>query len=112
MSTRRRVCERKMSETAVKKPQMEKLIQTETAETGRVKLDVFWQYMRAVGLAVSLFICFLYCCQNASAIGANVWLSDWTNEPVINGTQQNTQQRVGVYAALGLLQGQEPGRVM
>ncbi|XP_071968860.1 ATP-binding cassette sub-family C member 3 isoform X2 [Engystomops pustulosus] len=105
MSTRRRVCERKMSETAVKKPQMEKLIQTETAETGRVKLDVFWQYMRAVGLAVSLFICFLYCCQNASAIGANVWLSDWTNEPVINGTQQNTQQRVGVYAALGLLQG-------
>ncbi|XP_056406097.1 ATP-binding cassette sub-family C member 3 isoform X2 [Hyla sarda] len=103
MSVRRRVCERKISETA--KPQVEKLIQKETAETGRVKLAVFWQYMKAVGLLVSLFICFLYCCQNASAIGANVWLSDWTNEPVINGTQQNTQHRVGVYAALGLLQG-------
>ncbi|XP_075701953.1 ATP-binding cassette sub-family C member 3 [Rhinoderma darwinii] len=106
MSTRRRLCERKTSETATaKKPQMEKLIQTETAETGRVKMTVFWQYIKAVGLAVALFICFLYCCQNASAIGANVWLSDWTNEPVINGTQQNTQWRVGVYAALGLLQG-------
>ncbi|CAI9599120.1 unnamed protein product [Staurois parvus] len=106
MSTRRRVCERKMSETAaVKKPPVEKLIQTETTETGRVKMAVFWQYMKAVGLPVSLFICFLYCCQNASAIGANVWLSDWTNEPIVNGTQANTQMRVGVYAALGLLQG-------
>ncbi|XP_069809503.1 ATP-binding cassette sub-family C member 3 isoform X2 [Dendropsophus ebraccatus] len=106
MSVRRKVCERKTSESGTpKKPPVEKLIQTETTETGRVKLAVFWQYMKAVGLAVSLFICFLYCCQNASAIGANVWLSDWTNEPVVNGTQQNTQQRVGVYAALGLLQG-------
>ncbi|KAM9296382.1 ATP-binding cassette sub-family C member 3 [Gastrophryne carolinensis] len=106
MSTRRRVCERKMSESgALKKPPMEKLIQTETAETGRVKLTVFWQYIKAVGIPVSLFICFLYGCQNASAIGANVWLSDWTSEPVINGTQKNTQMRLGVYAALGLLQG-------
>lgn len=106
MSTRRRLCERKLSETVTaKKPPMEKLIQTETTETGRVKMAVFWQYTKAVGLLVSLFICFLYCCQNASAIGANVWLSDWTNEPVINGTQQNTQRRVGVYAALGMLQG-------
>lgn len=68
-------------------------------------MTVFWQYIKAVRVPVALFICFLYCCQNASAIGANVWLSVWTNEPIINGTQQNTQMRVGVYAALGLLQG-------
>ncbi|NWR70013.1 MRP3 protein, partial [Centropus unirufus] len=71
----------------------------------QVKLTVFWQYMKAVGPAISLVICFLYCCQNAAAIGANVWLSDWTNEPVVNGTQHNTATRIGVYAALGLLQG-------
>ncbi|NWS44058.1 MRP3 protein, partial [Probosciger aterrimus] len=71
----------------------------------QVKLTVFWQYMKAVGPVISLVICFLYCCQNAAAIGANVWLSDWTNEPGINGTQQNTAMRIGVYAALGLLQG-------
>ncbi|NXR26113.1 MRP3 protein, partial [Cinclus mexicanus] len=70
-----------------------------------VKLTVFWQYMKAVGPVISLVICFLYCCQNAAAIGANVWLSDWTNEPVVNGTQHNTAMRIGVYAALGLLQG-------
>ncbi|XP_053309482.1 ATP-binding cassette sub-family C member 3 [Spea bombifrons] len=105
-SMRRRICERKMSETmSAKKPPVEKLIQAETTETGTVKMTVFWQYIKAVGLVVSFFICFLYACQNAAAIGANVWLSAWTNEPVINGTQQNTQMRVGVYAALGLLQG-------
>ncbi|XP_075435703.1 ATP-binding cassette sub-family C member 3 isoform X3 [Ascaphus truei] len=106
MSTRRRVCERKTTETVnAKRVPSQKLIQTETAETGRVKMKVFWKYIKAVGLVVSLFICFLYCCQNASAIGANVWLSGWTNEPVINGIQQNTPLRVGVYAALGLVQG-------
>uniref|UniRef100_A0A8C3TEE3 ATP binding cassette subfamily C member 3 n=1 Tax=Chelydra serpentina TaxID=8475 RepID=A0A8C3TEE3_CHESE len=101
-----RVCEKKSAEPS--QPQKilpDKLIQAETTETGTVKLTVFWQYMKAVGLVTSLIICFLYCCQNAAAIGANVWLSDWTNEPVINGTQHNTSMRIGVYAALGLLQG-------
>ncbi|NWU77023.1 MRP3 protein, partial [Onychorhynchus coronatus] len=71
----------------------------------QVKLSVFWQYMKAVSPVLSLAICLLYCCQNAASIGANVWLSDWTNEPVVNGTQHNTAMRIGVYAALGLLQG-------
>ncbi|XP_009988302.1 PREDICTED: canalicular multispecific organic anion transporter 2 [Tauraco erythrolophus] len=106
MSTKRRVCEKKPAEPPLpRKNPNEKLIQAETTETGTVKLTVFWQYMKAVGPVISLVICFLHCCQNAAAIGANVWLSDWTNEPVINGTQQNTAMRIGVYAALGLLQG-------
>ncbi|KAM6118909.1 ATP-binding cassette sub-family C member 3 isoform 2-T2 [Phoenicopterus ruber ruber] len=106
MSTKRRVCEKKPAEPPLpRKNPNEKLIQAETTETGTVKLSVFWQYVKAVGPVISLVICFLYCCQNAAAIGANVWLSDWTNEPVINGTQHNTAMRIGVYAALGLLQG-------
>ncbi|XP_039572082.1 ATP-binding cassette sub-family C member 3 isoform X1 [Passer montanus] len=106
MSTKRRVCEKKPTEPPLpRKSANEKLIQAETTETGTVKLTVFWQYMKAVSPVISLVICFLYCCQNAAAIGANVWLSDWTNEPVINGTQHNTAMRIGVYAALGLLQG-------
>uniref|UniRef100_A0A8V5GWE5 ABC-type glutathione-S-conjugate transporter n=1 Tax=Melopsittacus undulatus TaxID=13146 RepID=A0A8V5GWE5_MELUD len=106
MSTKRRICEKKPAEPPLpRKNPNEKLIQAETAETGTVKLTVFWQYMKAVGPVISLVICFLYCCQNAAAIGANVWLSDWTNEPVINGSQHNTAMRIGVYAALGLLQG-------
>ncbi|XP_061472000.1 ATP-binding cassette sub-family C member 3 isoform X2 [Rhineura floridana] len=106
MSMKRRVCDKKSSELPLpKKGPSEKLIEAETTETGTVKLTVFWQYMKAIGPLISLFICFLYCCQNAAAVGANVWLSDWTNEPVINGTQHNVNMRVGVYAALGFLQG-------
>nr|XP_009677166.1 PREDICTED: canalicular multispecific organic anion transporter 2 isoform X1 [Struthio camelus australis] len=106
MSTRRRVCEKKPAEPPLpRKNHNEKLTQAESSETGTVKLTVFWQYVKAVSPIISLVICFLYCCQNAAAIGANVWLSDWTNEPVINGTQHNTTMRIGVYAALGLLQG-------
>ncbi|KAK2536899.1 Abcc3 [Columba livia] len=106
MSTKRRVCEKKPAEPPPpRKNPNEKLIQAETTEMGTVKLTVFWQYVKAVSPVISLVICFLYCCQNAAAIGANVWLSDWTNEPVVNGTQHNTAMRIGVYAALGLLQG-------
>ncbi|XP_056198345.1 ATP-binding cassette sub-family C member 3 isoform X1 [Falco biarmicus] len=106
MSTKRRVCEKKPAEPPLPRKNLnEKLIQAETTETGTVKLTVFWQYVKAVSPVISSVICFLYCCQNAAAIGANVWLSDWTNEPVVNGTQHNTAMRIGVYAALGLLQG-------
>ncbi|KAJ8246363.1 hypothetical protein GJAV_G00266900 [Gymnothorax javanicus] len=108
MSIRPRRCsERKHMETPQESKQQEvkKLIQAETAETGRVKLKVFWEYAKAVGPLLSIFICVLYGCQNAAAIGANIWLSYWTNDSALNRTEQNTQMRVGVYAALGLTQG-------
>ncbi|XP_041075962.1 ATP-binding cassette sub-family C member 3-like isoform X1 [Polyodon spathula] len=107
MSTRKRKCsERKAAEHPPdKRSSAQKLIHTETAETGRVKLQVFWEYVKAVGPVLCVFICFLYCCQNAAAIGANVWLSEWTSDSVVNGTQTETSMRVGVYAALGLTQG-------
>ncbi|XP_028333034.1 canalicular multispecific organic anion transporter 2 isoform X2 [Gouania willdenowi] len=88
------------------KPQnMEKLTQAETAETGRVKTKVYLEYVKAVGPILSALICFLYGCQSAAAIGANVWLSQWTNDASTNQTRDNVQTRVGVYAALGIIQG-------
>ena len=73
-----------------------------------MKLKVFLEYARAVGPVLSVFICFLYCCQNAAAIGANIWLSQWTNDAGLNDTQANVPMRVGVYAALGIAQGETP----
>uniref|UniRef100_A0A8C1N9Q3 ATP-binding cassette, sub-family C (CFTR/MRP), member 3 n=1 Tax=Cyprinus carpio TaxID=7962 RepID=A0A8C1N9Q3_CYPCA len=67
-----------------------------------VKLKVYWEYAKAVGPLLSLFICFLYGCQSATSIGANFWLSEWTNDALQNGTQHRASTRVGVYAALGL----------
>uniref|UniRef100_A0A8D2A9F3 ABC-type glutathione-S-conjugate transporter n=1 Tax=Sus scrofa TaxID=9823 RepID=A0A8D2A9F3_PIG len=81
------------------------LTQEEKAETGTVKMSVYWDYAKAVGLCTTLFICLLYGGQSAAAIGANVWLSAWTDEAAMNGQQNNTSHRLGVYAALGLLQG-------
>ncbi|KAK7134168.1 hypothetical protein R3I93_017543 [Phoxinus phoxinus] len=106
MTRRRRCSERKHSEPPEKEEKKEnKLIQAETTETGRVKLKVYWEYMKAVGPLLSLFICFLYGCQSAAAIGANFWLSEWTNDAQLNRTQARVEMRVGVYAALGISQG-------
>ncbi|XP_034717200.1 canalicular multispecific organic anion transporter 2 isoform X1 [Etheostoma cragini] len=107
-SVRRHGCsQRKHSEQQEKKkPQdMQKLIQTETMETGRVKAKVYLEYAKAVGILLSVLICFLYGCQSAAAIGANIWLSQWTNDALTNQTQENVHMRVGVYAALGIAQG-------
>ncbi|XP_035998439.1 canalicular multispecific organic anion transporter 2 isoform X2 [Fundulus heteroclitus] len=106
-SVRRHGCsQRKHPEAQEKKsPEMEKLIQAETAETGRVKTKVFLEYAKAVGLVLSVIICLLYGCQSAAAIGANIWLSRWTDDASTNSTKENVQMRVGVYAALGIAQG-------
>ncbi|XP_034564588.1 canalicular multispecific organic anion transporter 2 isoform X1 [Notolabrus celidotus] len=106
-SVRRQPCnQRKQCELQEKKKnEGEKLIQAETSETGRVKSKVYLEYAKAVGPLLSVFICFLYCCQSAAAIGANVWLSEWTNDASRNKTQENVHMRVGVYAALGIAQG-------
>ena len=76
-------------------------------------MKVFLEYARAVGPVLSVFICFLYCCQNAAAIGANIWLSDWANDAglPLNVTQAYVPVRVGVYAALGIAQGETAPRV-
>ncbi|XP_007257300.3 ATP-binding cassette sub-family C member 3 isoform X2 [Astyanax mexicanus] len=105
---KRRCSERRPGEPPQEKkePKVEKLIQAETAETGRVKFKVYWEYAKAVGPILSLFICFLYASQSAAAIGANIWLSQWTNDSRDSVTaQEKVHMRVGVYASLGITQG-------
>ncbi|KAM9817691.1 ATP-binding cassette sub-family C member 3 [Neosynchiropus ocellatus] len=106
-SVKRSFCsQRKHPEIQEKKLSgMEKLIQTETTETGRVKAKVYLEYAKAVGVLLSILICFLYGCQSAAAMGSNIWLSQWTNDANKNQTQENVNMRVGVYAALGFAQG-------
>ncbi|KAM8876676.1 ATP-binding cassette sub-family C member 3 isoform 1-T1 [Synchiropus picturatus] len=106
-SVKRSFCsQRKHPEIQEKKPTgMEKLIQTETTETGRVKAKVYLEYAKAVGVLLSILICFLYGCQSAAAMGSNIWLSHWTNDANTNQTKESVNMRVGVYAALGFAQG-------
>ncbi|XP_067238284.1 multidrug resistance-associated protein 1 isoform X1 [Chanodichthys erythropterus] len=82
-----------------------RLTEADKANTGRVKLSVFWEYMKAIGLPLSIFSVFLFFCHHLSSLGSNYWLSLWTDDPVINNTQPNREMRLGVYGALGLSQG-------
>ncbi|NXS33066.1 MRP1 protein, partial [Pomatostomus ruficeps] len=82
-----------------------KLTEADTAKTGRVKATVYWDYMKAIGLFMSFLAIFLFMCNHIASLSSNYWLSLWTDDPVINGTQQNTTLRLGVYGALGISQG-------
>ncbi|NWV38493.1 MRP1 protein, partial [Grantiella picta] len=82
-----------------------KLTEADTAKTGRVKASVYWDYMKAIGLFMSFLAIFLFMCNHIASLSSNYWLSLWTDDPVINGTQQNTTLRLGVYGALGISQG-------
>ncbi|KAM4765357.1 multidrug resistance-associated protein 1 isoform 3-T3 [Cyanocitta cristata] len=82
-----------------------KLMEADTAKTGRVKATVYWDYMKAIGLFMSFLAIFLFMCNHIASLASNYWLSLWTDDPVINGTQQNTTLRLGVYGALGISQG-------
>ncbi|XP_053327188.1 multidrug resistance-associated protein 1 isoform X1 [Spea bombifrons] len=93
----------------LKKPGAEKedwkLTEADKAKTGSVKFTVFWEYMKAIGLILSFISIILFLCNHMSSLASNYWLSLWTDDKVINGTQQNTKMRLSVYGALGMSQG-------
>ncbi|XP_030190196.1 canalicular multispecific organic anion transporter 1 isoform X3 [Lynx canadensis] len=87
----------------------QKLIKKEFIQTGKVKLSVYLKYLRAMGLCLIVFIIIAYVINAVAYIGSNLWLSAWTNDSkTYNGTNYPASQRdlrVGVYGALGLVQG-------
>jgi ABC-type multidrug transport system fused ATPase/permease subunit len=110
-SHRLRRRQRRKSSEAAEEPDSKKtpsvinrrLIEEEVAEEGAVKLSVIKSYLSAatpvypVTAAVSL-VCFV-----AAQVCTNIWLSKWTQQPVINGTQDRheTDLYLGVYGGLG-----------
>ncbi|NXN11515.1 MRP1 protein, partial [Indicator maculatus] len=82
-----------------------KLMEADTVKTGRVKAAVYWEYMKSIGLFISFLSIFLFICNHVASLASNYWLSLWTDDPVINGTQHYTNVRLSVYAALGISQG-------
>ncbi|XP_006892781.1 PREDICTED: multidrug resistance-associated protein 1 [Elephantulus edwardii] len=82
-----------------------KLMEADKAQTGQVKLSVYWDYMKAIGLFISFLSIFLFLCNHVASLASNYWLSQWTDDPIINGTQEHTKVRLSVYGALGISQG-------
>ncbi|XP_042361797.1 multidrug resistance-associated protein 1 isoform X2 [Plectropomus leopardus] len=97
--------EDKVLSKKTKPPEVGKLTEADKASTGRVKLSVFWAYMKAIGVFLSCTSLLLFITHHLLSLFSNYWLSLWTDDPVVNGTQPNRQMRLGVYGALGLFQG-------
>ncbi|NXU19535.1 MRP6 protein, partial [Pardalotus punctatus] len=80
------------------------LTKAETAQHGRVHPGVYGAYLKATGPALCVYIVLSFACQQAVSFSRGYWLSLWADDPVHNGTQQHTELRVGVFAALGVVQ--------
>lgn len=67
---------------------------------------MFWAYLKAIGVLLSFISLLLFLTHHLLSLFSNYWLSLWTDDPVVNGTQPNRQMRLGVYGALGVSQGE------
>lgn len=68
---------------------------------------MFWAYIKAIGSFLTFFSFLLFLTHHSLSLFSNYWLSFWTDDPVINGTQPYRQKRLLVYGALGVSQGEE-----
>ncbi|XP_068452238.1 multidrug resistance-associated protein 1 isoform X2 [Clinocottus analis] len=97
--------EDKVPSDKAKHPEVGKLTEADKARTGLVKLSVFGSYLKAIGVILSCISLLLFLTQHLVSLFSNYWLSLWTDDLVVNGTQPNRLMRLGVYGALGLSQG-------
>ncbi|XP_064629834.1 multidrug resistance-associated protein 1-like isoform X2 [Lineus longissimus] len=83
-----------------------KLITEETIETGNIKLSVYTDYFRAVGIVASSIILIFWLAYIGFSVGVNTWLKEWSEEPMINGTvpKYRSDLRLGIYGTLIALQ--------
>uniref|UniRef100_A0A8C5H691 Multidrug resistance-associated protein 1 n=1 Tax=Gouania willdenowi TaxID=441366 RepID=A0A8C5H691_GOUWI len=69
-----------------------------------VKLSTFAAYVKAIGVLLSCLSLLLMFIHHFLSLFSNYWLSKWTDDPTVNGTQPNSQMRLGVYGILGISQ--------
>lgn len=71
----------------------------------QVRLEMYKKYFKTIGLAIIILIVFLYAFQQGASLAYNYWLSMWADDPVVNGTQIDTDLKLAVFGALGFVQG-------
>lgn len=66
-------------------------------------------YIRSIGVVLTVVTILLNAVYQLSSIGSNLWLSVWSSDTttVVNGTQDiaKTDMYLGIYGAFGLGQG-------
>ncbi|XP_019920175.3 multidrug resistance-associated protein 1 [Magallana gigas] len=88
------------------------LIEEEKTEEGKVKWKRVVTYFKAVGLKYCLLLMLLYEASEGLSLMGNIWLSRWTEDPILNAAvnvtqnQRELQQRnvyyLGCYVSFGI----------
>ncbi|XP_048239473.1 ATP-binding cassette sub-family C member 2-like [Haliotis rufescens] len=91
-----------------------KLIEEEQVETGKVTLNVFLAYGRAIGLWTVVFSLIMYALFQVMSVMSASWLSKWTDDTSLNnltllpsnssGRLEKNNYYLGVYGVLGVAQ--------
>lgn len=114
-SLRRRTPDRQVSESPSQKGESQakqngaanqKLIETEKAETGSVKWDVYKHYLKSIGWTLAVATVILNMVFQSFSIGSNVWLSKWSSDESTANDTGKRDMYLGVYAAFGIGQGE------
>jgi len=79
----------------------------------QVSFSVYWMYVKSMGVMISCGMLLFFMLSQVANIYSNVWLSEWTSDPLLmnaslSSTSQFTSRQnlfLGVYAALGGTQG-------
>uniref|UniRef100_A0A4X2K8R7 ATP-binding cassette sub-family C member 6 n=1 Tax=Vombatus ursinus TaxID=29139 RepID=A0A4X2K8R7_VOMUR len=80
------------------------LTEGDRVQYGRVNATLYLAYLRAAGTTICLSVVFIFLCQQVVSFSRGYWLSLWADDPIVNGTQQHTGLRVGVFGLLGCFQ--------
>ena len=81
-----------------------RLTEAEFAETGSVKLEVYKNYFKMIGIALVFYVLISNIISNGATILSGLWLSEWSNDALDPIKVKDTELRgirLGVYAGLG-----------
>ena len=83
------------------------LIEVEKPETGKVKLSVYIRYFKSMTFLWIFAILFGMIGSQIATVGSNIWLSIWSNDSPVNGTQNTSlrNMRLEVYGLFDVFQG-------
>ena len=90
------------------KPQANnQLIEIEKPETGNVKLSFYHRYFKSMTFLWFCAILFGMIGSQIATVGSSIWLSIWSNDSPVNGTQNVAlrNMRLEVYGLFGVFQG-------
>ena len=99
-----REIQQKKPETKEGRKKSGRLIETESAETGSVKFEVYKTYFQMIGYPLIAYVLFSNIMSNAATIVNGLWLSEWSNDALDPNKTTDTSLRdlrLGVYAGIG-----------